>query len=59
MNWLKKHVGMGLMLVGVTLLVVLHLQHLTFVNMLLFVPLGLILLGLVLHVWAMKRESRY
>ena len=50
---------MGLMLVGVTLLVVLHLQHLTFVNMLLFIPLGLILLGLVLHVWAMKRESRY
>ena len=59
MNWLKKHVGMGLMLVGVALLVVLHLQHLTFVNTLLFVPLGLILLGLVLHVWAMKRESRY
>ncbi|MCR5197823.1 MAG: hypothetical protein K6D55_03425 [Prevotella sp.] len=59
MNWLKKHVGMGLMLVGVALLVVLHLQHLTFVNTLLFIPLGLILLGLVLHVWAMKRESRY
>ena len=50
---------MGLMFVGVVLLVALHLLHLTFVNMLLLIPLGLILLGLVLHVLAIKHESRY
>ena len=50
---------MGLMIVGVALLTTLHVLHLTFVNMLLLIPLGLILVGLFLHVRAIKKESRY
>ncbi len=48
---------MGLMILGVALLTALHLLHLTFVNMLLLIPLLLILAGAVLHVLAMKRET--
>jgi len=59
MKWLKKHLGMGLMIVGITILVALHLLHLTFVNMLLLIPLCLILVGLLLHVRSMKKESLY
>lgn len=50
---------MGLMMFGVALLLTLHLLHLTFVNMLLLIPLCLILLGFLLHVHVMKKESRY
>ncbi len=45
------------MILGVALLTALHLLHLTFVNMLLLIPLLLILAGAVLHVLAMKRET--
>ena len=47
------------MIVGITILVALHLLHLTFVNMLLLIPLCLILVGLLLHVRSMKKESLY
>ncbi|MBR1414561.1 MAG: hypothetical protein IJ570_01695 [Prevotella sp.] len=57
MIWLKKHIGLGLMALGTALLVALHLLRLTFVNALLFLPLVLVVLGLVLHVHAMKREG--
>lgn len=50
---------MGLMVVGVALLTTLHVLHLTFVNMLLLIPLSFILVGLFLHVRAIKKESRY
>ena len=59
MKWLKKHIGMGLIIVGVALLTTLHVLHLTFVNMLLLIPLSFILVGLFLHVRAIKKESRY
>ena len=59
MNFIRKRLGLGLVILGVALLVVLHLLHFTFVNMLLLVPLFLILAGIILHVWMMKRDSLY
>jgi len=59
MKKLIKPVGLGLMVVGVGALVALHVVQLTFVNVLLLVPLALVLAGFVLIVWGMKRESRY
>ncbi len=59
MKWLRDHLGMGLMLLGTTLLLAVHLLRLTFVNALLIVPFVLILLGLLLHVRAIKRQSQY
>ena len=59
MKFLKKYIGIALILTGVTLLVILHFLHLTFINMLLLIPLFLMLLGTLLHVWMMKRESTY
>ena len=47
------------MVIGVALLVVLHLLRFTFLNVLLFVPLAFVLLGFVLYLFGMKRESRY
>ncbi len=59
MEWLNKHLGMGLMVTGVALLAALHLLHLTFVSQLLLLPLLFILAGILLHVRAMKKESKY
>ena len=59
MNWIKRHIGLGLLMLGTALLVALYLLHQTFVNVLLFVPLCLIVLGLVLHIYSIKRESPY
>ena len=59
MNFIKKQLGLALILLGVVLLIVLHTVHLTFVNSLLIIPLFLILAGTLCHVWAMKRESKY
>ena len=59
MNWLKNHVGTGLIVLGVALFTALHLLRLTFVNELLFLPLLFIVVGILLHVRAMKRESKY
>ena len=47
------------MVTGVALLVALHLLHLTFVSQLLLLPLLFILVGILLHVRAMKKESKY
>jgi len=59
MKTVKKHIGMGLIVLGVVLLVVLHLLHLTFLNTLLSVPLLLVLTGCFLHVRFQKHESSY
>ena len=59
MKFLKKYIGLGLISSGAMLLVILHLLHLTFINFLLLIPLFLMLLGTLLHVWMMKRESSY
>ena len=47
------------MCLGVVVLVLLHIYGLTFSNRLLLIAIGLVLLGLVIHVWAQKKESRY
>ena len=54
-----KTIGILLMVIGVALLVVLHLLRFTFLNVLLFVPWAFVLLGFVLYLFGMKRESRY
>ena len=59
MKKLIKPIGFGLMVAGVGTLAVLHVVQLTFVTLLLFVPLAMVLVGFVLIVWGMKRESRY
>ncbi|MBP5337925.1 MAG: hypothetical protein J6Z14_01270 [Prevotella sp.] len=55
----RKYIGISLMLVGVLLLVVQHLLHFTMVNELLTIPLCLIVIGIVVYVWGLKRDSRY
>ena len=59
MKKLKKGLGLGLMILGTSLFVVLHLLNLTFVNKLLLVPFCLILIGGVLYIYALKKDSRY
>ncbi len=54
-----RYVGLAYMLLGVVLMVVLHIYGLTFSNFLLIVTLLLVLLGFVIHVWTLKRQSRY
>jgi hypothetical protein len=55
----KRCLGPGLIALGVAILVVLQVLHLTFVNALLMAALACVVLGLVLHLWFLKRESRY
>ena len=50
---------MGLIVLGVVLLAALHLLHLTIINQLLLPPLVFIIAGIMLHVRAVKKESRY
>jgi hypothetical protein len=59
MKFILKYSGLALILLGVLLLVTLHLLHFTFVNVVLLTPFFIILAGVVLQVWMMKRESRY
>jgi glucose uptake protein GlcU len=55
----KPFVGIVVMVVGVMLLVGLHLLQATFITPLLLLALALVIVGLILHVRAMKRESIY
>ncbi len=59
MKRLKNTLGLMLMALGTVLLAVLHVLNLTFVNALLFLPLLLIMAGIIIHVYMQKRESRY
>lgn len=59
MKRLKNALGLMLMALGTVLLAVLHLLNLTSFNVLLFVPLLLIVAGVVIHVYMQKRQSRY
>ena len=59
MKFLVKHIGLGLIALGFLFLAALHLLHLNFINWLLLAALAIIVLGLVVHVWLLKRESRY
>ena len=55
----KPFVGIVVMVVGVMLLVGLYLLHVPLINPLLLFALALIVVGLILHVRAIKRESHY
>ena len=55
----KPFVGIVIMVVGVMLLAGLYLLHVPLINPLLLFALALIVLGLILHVRAIKRESNY
>lgn len=60
--WLCKagrYIGLTYICLGVVMLVVLHVNGLTFSNRLLLIAIGLVLVGVVIHVWAQKKESRY
>ena len=59
MKRLKNALGLMLMVLGTVLLAILHVLNLTFVNALLFLPLLLILAGIIIHVYMQKRQSRY
>ena len=59
MKFILKYSGLALILLGVLLLAALYLLHFTFVNVVLLTPFFIILAGVVLQVWMMKRESRY
>ena len=59
MKKLKNALGIMLIVLGVVLLAVLHVLHLTFINMLLVVPLLLIITGVVVHITVQKRQSKY
>ena len=59
MKRLKNTLGLMLMALGTVLLAVLHVLNLTFVNALLFLPLLLIMAGIIIHVYMQKRQSRY
>ena len=54
-----KYTGLFLVVIGVLALIVLHFIHVTFINALLVPPLLIIIIGVMLHVWLLKRESRY
>ena len=59
MKLLVKYGGLGLIFLGVLLFAMLQLLHFTFVNVITFIPLVIIIVGVSLHVWNKKRESRY
>ncbi len=59
MKLLVKYGGLGLIFLGVLLFATLQLLHFTFVNAVTSIPLVIVIVGVSLHVWSMKRESRY
>ena len=59
MKFLQKNIGIALIAVGSLMLILLQVCRFTFVNALLLLPLGIIIAGVVIHVWMIKRESRY
>ena len=59
MKLLVKYSGIALIILGVLLFSTLQILHFTFVNIVTFIPLVIVIVGVSLHVWSMKRESRY
>ena len=54
-----RYAGLVFMSLGVLMLLLLHLFGFTFSNRLLLIGIGLVLTGLFLYVWVLKKESRY
>ena len=59
MKLLVKYSGIALIILGVLLFSTLQILHFTFVNIVTFIPLVIVIVGVSLHVWSKKRESRY
>ena len=59
MKLLIKYSGIALIILGVLLFATLQILHFTFVNIVTFIPLVIVFVGVSLHVWSKKRESRY
>ena len=59
MKFFFKYGGLALILLGVLLFATLQLLHFTFVNFVTFIPFVIVIMGVSLHVWGQKRESRY
>ena len=55
----KRYLGLILMAIGVVSLTLLQVFHVTFLNVLLLLSLALVAVGLVVHVWLLKRQSNY
>ena len=56
---LENYTGLAFLTLGTAGLLALHIFEITFITRLLLIPFVFIILGAVLHVWAMKRESKY
>jgi len=54
-----KYAGLFLIIMGVLALLVLQLVHFTMINALLLPPFIIIIIGVLLYVWGLKRESLY
>jgi len=59
-DWgMKRYVGLVLMAIGVILMLVLHKTGIAFLNKILIIPFLVLLAGFGIHVWMLKRESKY
>jgi hypothetical protein len=54
-----KYAGFCLVIVGVLMLAVLFFMRITMINALLLIPLLMIITGVLLNVWGIKRETQY
>ena len=54
-----KYTGIGLIVFAVIWLVAIHLFHVTFVPILLTIPLVMLLAGFVYFLWGQKSDSKY
>ena len=56
---MKRYIGVFLIALGIVLLVVAGLTGLSHFNLFLLLPYSIIIIGLCLHVWQQKRQSKY
>jgi uncharacterized membrane protein YqjE len=56
---MKKVAGLGIMTIAILWLIADFFWGLSRVNLLLVLPMALLLLGLILHIFLLKKESRY
>ena len=54
-----KSVGISLILIGIVALIALFVTHFTMVNAVTVTPFFILLAGVCLYVWGVKRESKY